>query len=76
MTSLERHAAYRDPMDDPVDHPLLGRRVTVILDHDDPAAQLTGTLVALTVSGDVTVDTDAGRRYGWPALGIAEATDV
>ncbi len=63
----------RDPLDDPIDHPHLGKRVTVVLDHDNPAAVLTGTLVALTVSGDVTVDTDQGRRYGWPALDIQEA---
>ena len=44
--------------------------MVVTLAHDDPAGVLVGVLVDRTCDGEVTVDTDQGRRYGWPALRI------
>jgi hypothetical protein len=66
---------FHDPMDDPVEHPLLGQQVTITLDRDDPAGVIRGRLVSLTAGGECVVDTEDGRRYGWPALEI-EAGDM
>lgn len=59
------------------DREYLGRRVRVLLDpgNPDPAAVLEGVLVELTDEGEVTVETDRGRRYGWPAMRVCPLED-
>lgn len=52
---------------------LVGRRVVVTLNHDGPVTA-EGVLVDVCDDGDFTLDTDEGRRYGWPALDIREVT--
>lgn len=48
---------------------LEGQRVMVTLSHE-PLVEVVGTLVNLDKEGEVVVDTETGRRYGWPALEI------
>lgn len=45
---------------------LIGKRVEVIMYHDDPDATIIGTLVSLDDEGDFVMDTDDGLRYCWP----------
>lgn len=65
-------APFEDPFAAPIDHPLIGRRVVVIMDHDDPAAKATGVLVGLNGYGESAIDTADGRRYCWPAVEIRQ----
>ena len=61
---------WRDPLDDPVYHPFLHKRVRVRLD-DAGQHWVEGRLMRLSVSGDVDVLENNGRMaYCWPALEI------
>lgn len=74
-----------DPMDRPLNHPLLGRRVTVTIARaGEPGAVRprhrtvdithTGVLLRVTVSGDFDLRLDDGQTlYGWPCLDVTEA---
>jgi hypothetical protein len=67
--------AWEDPFDQPVPHPLLGRRVDVRLtDPPHKREVITGVLVRVTAYGDVEIRLDSGQPiYAWPALEITEA---
>jgi hypothetical protein len=57
------------------DHPLLGQRVTVTLDHDEPA-EVTGILLWVDIDGEAAVEDDLGEvRCCWPCLAITPADD-
>jgi hypothetical protein len=72
--------AATDPTEQPINHPLLGKRVRVVLDHvgfapDTGPTAVTGTLTRLDTGGEAGVRTDDGRiTYCWPALTVTEET--
>lgn len=69
MTDLD--APFEDPFDVPIDHPLMGQPVTVILDHDNPAGTIRGVLTAMDAGGGVSVrQPDGVVVHGWPCLEI------
>ncbi len=56
---------------------LVGRPVTVTLDErEDPPVVVAGVLVDVEPDGSFAIDTAGGRRYCWPAVDMADASEV
>ncbi len=56
---------------------LVGRPVTVTLDErETPPVTVTGVLVDIEPDGSFVIDTAEGRRYCWPAVEMADVSEV
>lgn len=54
---------------------LVGTRVRVILDYDDPEAYIEGVLLNLSIDGEVKTQNEYGEiTYSWPALAMEVLT--